>query len=86
MRRGEASRNLRAAHRFAQGANGPRATRVEGIALLLYRTALGVPARDVAMRMGVSGQRVAAIEATAWVPIETAQRYREAVDGAEVPA
>jgi hypothetical protein len=50
-----------------------------GISLKLERVASRVTGRAIAHAMGVSSSRVGHIEASAFVTLETAQRYREAV-------
>ena len=51
-----------------------------GLQLKVERTAKRVQAKQIAEEMGVSKSRVAAIEASAFVTPETAERYRAAID------
>ena len=54
-------------------------TEPTGLSLKLERTAARVTGRAIAHAMGVSSSRVGHIEASAFVTLETAQRYREAI-------
>ena len=74
-----ATKNLRAAERFATRNLPSDAARVEGIVLALYRVASGVRAVDVAGVMDVTKQRLATLEREGAI-IDTAGRYRAAVD------
>lgn len=53
--------------------------RTTGLDLKLARVARGVPQRAIARHLGVSPQRISAIEATYWPTARTTARYLSAL-------